>query len=118
MICGQRFSAFNRKHHCRQCGRVVCSSCSPHRVIIDPQTDNKPERGCSECVKEVSPVKSKGGLCLALLGRVWESFNCVLSSCDVLYIHSHGLLVYMCVCVCVCVAGSPELHAKAPPGRL
>ncbi|ETS86496.1 hypothetical protein PFICI_00324 [Pestalotiopsis fici W106-1] len=33
-ICHRDFSIFNRKHHCRKCGRVVCSSCSPHRITI------------------------------------------------------------------------------------
>ncbi|CAK7566577.1 MAG: hypothetical protein SEPTF4163_004524 [Sporothrix epigloea] len=33
-ICSQQFSIFVRKHHCRKCGRVVCNSCSPHRITI------------------------------------------------------------------------------------
>ncbi|KAF4505307.1 hypothetical protein G6O67_007271 [Ophiocordyceps sinensis] len=33
-ICHTQFSIFARKHHCRKCGRVVCNSCSPHRIII------------------------------------------------------------------------------------
>ncbi|KAL2144172.1 hypothetical protein VTI28DRAFT_9547 [Corynascus sepedonium] len=33
-ICGTQFSIFVRKHHCRKCGRVVCNSCSPHRITI------------------------------------------------------------------------------------
>ena len=66
MICSQKFSAFNRKHHCRQCGRVVCSTCSPHRVVIDSQTDSKPERVCSGCMKEISDVKCKGGVYMTL----------------------------------------------------
>lgn len=33
-ICFVYFSLFNRKHHCRKCGRVVCNSCSPHRIVI------------------------------------------------------------------------------------
>ncbi|CAK7232760.1 hypothetical protein SBRCBS47491_008379 [Sporothrix bragantina] len=33
-ICFQQFSIFVRKHHCRKCGRVVCNSCSPHRITI------------------------------------------------------------------------------------
>ncbi|KAM4054805.1 FYVE zinc finger domain-containing protein [Hirsutella rhossiliensis] len=33
-ICHTQFNIFVRKHHCRKCGRVVCNSCSPHRIII------------------------------------------------------------------------------------
>lgn len=36
-ICQTQFSIFVRKHHCRKCGRVVCNSCSPHRIIIPHQ---------------------------------------------------------------------------------
>jgi hypothetical protein len=36
-ICGVQFSFWYRKHHCRKCGRVVCASCSPHRITIPRQ---------------------------------------------------------------------------------
>ncbi|KAI0175995.1 FYVE-domain-containing protein [Hypoxylon sp. FL1284] len=36
-ICYTQFSFFVRKHHCRKCGRVVCSACSPHRITIPHQ---------------------------------------------------------------------------------
>lgn len=36
-ICNTQFSFFVRKHHCRKCGRVVCASCSPHRITIPYQ---------------------------------------------------------------------------------
>ncbi|KAI2618355.1 FYVE-domain-containing protein [Hypoxylon sp. NC1633] len=36
-ICHTQFSFFVRKHHCRKCGRVVCNSCSPHRITIPHQ---------------------------------------------------------------------------------
>ncbi|EHA25918.1 hypothetical protein ASPNIDRAFT_143971, partial [Aspergillus niger ATCC 1015] len=36
-ICGTTFSFWYRKHHCRKCGRVVCASCSPHRITIPRQ---------------------------------------------------------------------------------
>ena len=36
-ICGAQFGFLNRRHHCRKCGRVVCASCSPHRITIPRQ---------------------------------------------------------------------------------
>ncbi|KAF1846328.1 FYVE-domain-containing protein [Cucurbitaria berberidis CBS 394.84] len=45
-VCGRYFTFLFRKHHCRKCGRVVCSSCSPHRItiprqfIVHPPADN------------------------------------------------------------------------------
>ncbi|KAJ5109462.1 hypothetical protein N7456_006137 [Penicillium angulare] len=36
-ICGTAFGLWYRKHHCRKCGRVVCASCSPHRITIPRQ---------------------------------------------------------------------------------
>ncbi|KAL3479061.1 FYVE zinc finger-domain-containing protein [Aspergillus californicus] len=36
-ICKTLFSFWYRKHHCRKCGRVVCSACSPHRITIPRQ---------------------------------------------------------------------------------
>ena len=36
-ICGTQFSLLYRRHHCRKCGRVVCASCSPHRITIPRQ---------------------------------------------------------------------------------
>ncbi|KAL4901722.1 hypothetical protein BDW74DRAFT_159411 [Aspergillus multicolor] len=36
-ICRTTFSFWYRKHHCRKCGRVVCSACSPHRITIPRQ---------------------------------------------------------------------------------
>lgn len=42
-ICGTHFSFWFRKHHCRKCGRVVCSSCSPHRITIPRQFIVRPQ---------------------------------------------------------------------------
>ncbi|CAJ1398930.1 unnamed protein product [Effrenium voratum] len=44
-LCTQRFGLSKRKHHCRACGRVVCSSCSASRLKIN----NKEERVCDTC---------------------------------------------------------------------
>lgn len=36
-ICSRQFTFWFRKHHCRKCGRVVCATCSPHRITIPRQ---------------------------------------------------------------------------------
>lgn len=47
-ICRTQFSFFIRKHHCRKCGRVVCNSCSPHRITIPYQyIVQQPSEGAS-----------------------------------------------------------------------
>lgn len=33
-VCGTQFGFWYRKHHCRKCGKVVCSNCSQHRITI------------------------------------------------------------------------------------
>ena len=70
MICSTKFSAFQRKHHCRRCGRVVCTSCSPHRVSLvtgeggvvsgGGEGGGKLERTCRECFKEMTAVHNRG----------------------------------------------------------
>lgn len=55
MICKQKFTAFIRKHHCRMCGRVICSHCSPEKADISQlsgaQPSGKLERICKHCNK-------------------------------------------------------------------
>ena len=33
--CGVKFSLFTRRHHCRSCGLIFCSRCSPLRDVDD-----------------------------------------------------------------------------------
>ncbi|KAG8454771.1 hypothetical protein GDO86_001117, partial [Hymenochirus boettgeri] len=39
---------FNRRHHCRRCGRLVCSSCSMNRMVVEGCREN-PARVCDQC---------------------------------------------------------------------
>ncbi|GAB9469393.1 hypothetical protein Gpo141_00006672 [Globisporangium polare] len=45
---------FHRKHHCRTCGEVVCSSCAPLRELEEPIFDITQLRVCSVCMASAS----------------------------------------------------------------
>ncbi|XP_017086725.1 rabankyrin-5 isoform X2 [Drosophila eugracilis] len=47
--CRTRFTITMRKHHCRHCGRVLCSKCSSNDVPILKFGINKPVRVCTVC---------------------------------------------------------------------
>jgi hypothetical protein len=47
LCCEQPFGAVLRKHHCRQCGRVVCGDCSAHTKAVPSYTGE--QRVCDRC---------------------------------------------------------------------
>ncbi|XP_026481314.1 zinc finger FYVE domain-containing protein 26 homolog [Ctenocephalides felis] len=49
MCCKQLvFTMFNRRHHCRRCGRVVCGLCSMNRLKLSAYKDLN-VRVCNQC---------------------------------------------------------------------
>lgn len=51
------FSMFNRRHHCRRCGRVVCGNCSTKKLQIT-QYGDIPVRVCDDCFKTTDDTRS------------------------------------------------------------
>lgn len=51
MICASVFTAvMNRRHHCRSCGHLICSSCSQYRIPLLYTGDlTKLQRVCRQC---------------------------------------------------------------------
>ncbi|EGG23445.1 pleckstrin domain-containing protein [Cavenderia fasciculata] len=49
MFCNDQFTIINRRHHCRNCGKVVCGSCSPGKKLIQHVKKSKPVRVCLFC---------------------------------------------------------------------
>jgi len=57
-VCSLEFSFFNRRHHCRRCGRVTCDSCTSKRMCL-PNMGSSAVRVCNECFEtplEAAPV--------------------------------------------------------------
>ena len=49
--CDANFGIFRRKHHCRSCGRVVCSGCSQNRMALpwSGESNDVKQRVCDVC---------------------------------------------------------------------
>ncbi|XP_012060559.1 PREDICTED: zinc finger FYVE domain-containing protein 26 [Atta cephalotes] len=43
------FSMFNRRHHCRRCGRIICAMCSRHRMQVAGYPSSVLVRVCDDC---------------------------------------------------------------------
>uniref|UniRef100_A0A915JPC7 FYVE-type domain-containing protein n=1 Tax=Romanomermis culicivorax TaxID=13658 RepID=A0A915JPC7_ROMCU len=52
--CSVKFSLTVRKHHCRHCGRLLCSKCSEQTMPILKYEINKPVRLCQICFDVLS----------------------------------------------------------------
>ncbi|ELT98342.1 hypothetical protein CAPTEDRAFT_122983, partial [Capitella teleta] len=48
MQCSNPFSTFKRRHHCRACGKVVCSKCSTHKAKL-AYDEYRENRVCDRC---------------------------------------------------------------------
>ncbi|XP_055384992.1 zinc finger FYVE domain-containing protein 26 homolog isoform X2 [Condylostylus longicornis] len=53
------FTMLIRRHHCRRCGRVVCYSCSKHRIKIPEIYQDVLVRICIDCAKEIQVMEDK-----------------------------------------------------------
>ncbi|EGW33787.1 uncharacterized protein SPAPADRAFT_54074 [Spathaspora passalidarum NRRL Y-27907] len=69
-LCSSAYHLFNRRHHCRKCGRVVCGSCSlqvvkyfPNTMIVNSEgvrsvaTPQETYRTCDLCVDEIRMIR-------------------------------------------------------------
>ncbi len=54
MLCQQAFTLTHRRHHCRRCGRCVCSDCSEKRHKINE--GESPARVCDRCYLELQGI--------------------------------------------------------------
>ncbi|CAK9295990.1 unnamed protein product [Gordionus sp. m RMFG-2023] len=58
--CNTKFGITMRKHHCRHCGRILCTKCSDKTMPISKYNLTKPVRVCSVCYDVLtSKINSK-----------------------------------------------------------
>lgn len=48
-LCKCKFGGLKRRHHCRQCGLVVCNKCCNEKVPLPQLGIDEPERVCESC---------------------------------------------------------------------
>jgi hypothetical protein len=78
--CGIKFTFFNRKHHCRKCGKIFCNSCCgkyctfiPGSLVIEPEEAGGNRiineaykyfefRTCNKCYEELLMLKEALGI--------------------------------------------------------
>lgn len=64
--CDSLFTIFNRKHHCRLCGRVFCARCTANTVpsLPDEPNDGREERDrirvCNYCFRQWKQQSASG----------------------------------------------------------
>ncbi|CAF1953454.1 unnamed protein product [Rotaria magnacalcarata] len=54
--CAAKFSITRRRHHCRACGKVFCSTCCWQKVKLI-YGDSKEDRACNDCIKTINHVE-------------------------------------------------------------
>tara|TARA_B110000208_G_scaffold153095_1_gene185212 strand:+ start:144 stop:4763 length:4620 start_codon:yes stop_codon:yes gene_type:complete len=66
LLCGLEFGRLRRpRHHCRECGDVVCDACSPHRRWRSAISIKKAVRVCNVC-EEKRVADARGRISLQL----------------------------------------------------
>ena len=53
-ICSSKFTFFNRRHHCRRCGALVCADCSKQRRLLEHMDATHKLRVCDKCCAETA----------------------------------------------------------------
>ncbi|CAM2726281.1 unnamed protein product [Rotaria socialis] len=54
--CTAKFSITRRRHHCRACGKVFCSTCCWQKIKLI-HNDSKEDRACNDCIKTINHVE-------------------------------------------------------------
>jgi hypothetical protein len=98
MLCSTAFTLFNRRHHCRRCGKCVCSDCAQHKMSFHYdsgigadqaasifQAPTQLERACNTCYAEgIALIQQRAGHVAAALAEVTAA-RAVLAAAEAQY---------------------------------
>ena len=56
--CTVKFTIYERRHHCRACGKVFCSSCSQYQSMIPKMKIHQKVRVCKPCLDELAKANA------------------------------------------------------------
>ncbi len=77
IICEKGFGRINnRKHHCRNCGRVICGNCSTKRIVLKP--GDEPRRVCDDCHNALTMKQQVRIFKLLLAIKCFKKVRCIL----------------------------------------
>ena len=120
--CQAKFTMLNRKHHCRQCGHVVCKCCSPNRIHIG----DRKVRVCLSCSGEngsssrsrPAPIATDIPICLICRNNVQSNSEPLLKyTC-----RQNTIVFWHKSCAKCCTCGVPkdisQLHVNPPIGSI
>ncbi|CAL5050198.1 unnamed protein product [Urochloa decumbens] len=76
--CAADFSAFNRRHHCRNCGDIFCDKCTQGRTPLTTDADAQPVRVCDRCMEamDINKRSSSGTRSLDASGKRTREVAC------------------------------------------
>ena len=59
LACEKPFTVLRRRHHCRGCGHIFCSKCTPSPKLLMPMNWNTklPQRVCITCAGQLRPLQ-------------------------------------------------------------
>jgi hypothetical protein len=64
-VCAEKFTTLRRRHHCRGCGQLCCSPCSPDALPLLAHGLTSPQRLCQPCAAVLPLFATAGGLRVA-----------------------------------------------------
>eukprot|EP01062_Namystynia_karyoxenos_P037634 TRINITY_DN2736_c0_g2_i1.p1 TRINITY_DN2736_c0_g2~~TRINITY_DN2736_c0_g2_i1.p1 ORF type:complete len:1218 (+),score=345.82 TRINITY_DN2736_c0_g2_i1:102-3656(+) len=62
-MCGDSFSFFLRKHHCRRCGGIFCGHCAKYTAALPALGFHDEVRVCKGCKRQVAEAEKDESVC-------------------------------------------------------